>query len=85
MKAHLWREGWVLFEAGTGFGLANLQAVDNWPRTSSKLLDDCLEEAAAGRVPFPYDVRDGDEEDADEGSDPVPARRRRRASRESDD
>jgi hypothetical protein len=63
LKAHLWREGWILFEADEGFGLVNREAVANWPRTSSNLIKDCFEDAAAGDVGFPGDEGEKDQEE----------------------
>jgi hypothetical protein len=73
----LWLAGWILFKAGTGFGLANRQAVENWPRTSSKLLGDDLAKMKSGAYEFREEKLFGANEDDDEPDQPTQRTNRR--------
>ena len=46
------RAGWALFHAGTTFGLVKTEAVEGWPRVTSKELEAELEEVARGQFEF---------------------------------
>src|SRR5213592_495533 len=48
----LFRAGWVLFDAGTAYGLIKTKAVDGWPRVTSKDLGPQLEKVARGQFDF---------------------------------
>jgi hypothetical protein len=72
VRSWLWLAGWILFKAGTGFGLANRQAVENWPRTSSKLLGNDLAKMKSGTYEFPEEKLFGANEDDDEPGQSAP-------------
>jgi hypothetical protein len=48
----LFRAGWALFYAGTTFGLVKTEAVEGWPRATSKELESELEQVARGQFDF---------------------------------
>jgi hypothetical protein len=48
----LFRAGWALFYAGTTFGLVKTEAVEGWPRVTSKELEAELQKVARGEFDF---------------------------------
>jgi hypothetical protein len=48
----LLRAGWALFYGGTAFGLVKTEAVDGWPRVTSKELEAELHEVVRGQFDF---------------------------------
>ena len=44
--------GWVLFEAGSVFGLVRIRTVENWPRCSSQRIEETLQEVKASKFDF---------------------------------
>jgi hypothetical protein len=44
--------GWTLLHAGTTFGVVKKSVVENWPRITSKRIQDVLDQVAAGRFGF---------------------------------
>jgi hypothetical protein len=44
--------GWVLFEAGSVFGLVRIRTVENWPRCSSQRIEETLQEVKAKKFDF---------------------------------
>jgi hypothetical protein len=50
----LFRAGWALFYAGTTFGLVRTEAVEGWPRVTSKELEAELEKVARGQFDFSH-------------------------------
>ena len=48
----LFGAGWALFYAGTTFGLVKTDAVEGWPRVTSKELEAELDEVVRGQFDF---------------------------------
>jgi hypothetical protein len=44
--------GWALVYAGSTFGAVKIEAVENWPRVSSKRIADEIDEVVGGKFKF---------------------------------
>jgi hypothetical protein len=56
LQSWLWKAGWVLFDAGSIFGIAKAEAVENWPRSTSALIASDLAKMKAGSYDFENDA-----------------------------
>jgi hypothetical protein len=52
MQDWLLRAGWVMFFAGSSFGVIKLEAVESWTRLGSKRIADELDDVAKGDFDF---------------------------------